>query len=179
MTDDEHKQIAADFYHGKVLFGLDRMVARKFFMDIPIRNIKEQTGEAPYIEMFAVWTLQIASHLALLSTWVLAFFAFGWWSALAIPVSLAIYVIFVGLSSLPGHGLLGITIALAAIVVVAAVDVFPSKAIAWYFVVLLLSLWAARSVYSASWHFVRAFVLRNRKAFEMLSSHIDIRAAKQ
>ena len=179
MTDDEHKQIAADFYHGKVLFGLDRMVARQFFMDIPFRIIEEKTGEAPYLEMFTVWALLIAGHLGLVLSWVLAFVAFGWWSALLIPGSLVVYFIFTGHSSLPGHGLLGITIALAASVAAAVVDVFPSRAIGWYFVVLLLSLWAARSVYSAAWHFVRAFVLRNGKAYEMLSSRIDIRAANE
>lgn len=179
MTDDEHKQLASEFYKGSVLIGLDRMVARKFYMDLSLKHIEEQTGEAPYFEVLAVFGTVVAAHLALVASWVLSVLAFGWWSVLAIPASTLVYFLFGGHSSLPNHRLLGVSLVLVAIVIAMRLGAFPSNYVAWYCISFAFSLWAARFVYFAAGHFLRAFVLRNKKAYEMLSSYIDVKQLSQ
>jgi len=179
MTDDEHKQLAVDFYRGKLLFGFDRNVARKFFMDTSVRSIEDQTGEAPRVESFVVWALLVGGHIALITSLLLSVIVFEWWSALVIPVSVLVYVVFMGLSSLPKHGMLGISVIVVAFMGTFAMDVFPSRTVGLYFVFISLALWLARCVYFAAFHFVRAFALRNKKAFEILASHINLRPTNE
>ncbi len=52
---------------------------------------------------------------------------------------------------------------------------FPSNYIAWYVLLVLFALWNERLVYAAATHFIRGFVVRNRRAYEFLAPHMHLR----
>lgn len=175
MTDDEYSQLVSRAQNGTLLIGLDRAIARKFYTDVPLRHVERETGEAPYFEKMVVFVAFLGAPLALAASFILAVLAFGWWAALAIPLSAIAYILFSGQSSMPNRGMVGVTLILALVVAAALLRVFPSEYIAWYFVSLAFSFWAARLVYAAATFLLRAFVLRNKKAFEMVAPHIHAR----
>jgi hypothetical protein len=178
MTDDEHKQLASEFYMGKVLIGLDRSIARKFYTDVPFSHIIEETGEAPYFEKTVVFGAFVGGPLALFVSFILAVLAFHWWAALVIPASIVLYVVFSGASSMPKQGMASVSVLLGLTLLGLYLDWFPSKYVGWYAAVIIFALWNARLVYAAATYFIRAFVVRNRRAYEFLSPHIQIREAR-
>ena len=52
MTDDEYQEIVSGAYAGTLLIGIDREVAWRVFMKVPLLKIGEATGERPYVEKF-------------------------------------------------------------------------------------------------------------------------------
>lgn len=175
MTDDEYRQLVSQAQNGTLLIGLDRSVARKFYTDVPLKHVERETGEAPYFEKIVVLGAFLFAPLSLAASFVLAVLAFGWWAALAIPVSLVAYFLFSGQSSMPNRWMVGVTLILVIVVAATLLRAFPSEYIAWYFVSLAFSFWAAHLVYAAATLFLRSFVLRNKKAFEMVAPHIHVR----
>ena len=75
----EHKEVIELEKQGKLLIGIDRAMAPKFYTNIPISKIQEETGEAPYFEKAIVWFAFLFSPTALIASIVLGFFAFSWW----------------------------------------------------------------------------------------------------
>lgn len=154
MTEDEYKEFVAQANSGALLIGVDRAVARKLYADIPLSRIQEETGEAPYFEKMVVWFAWLSAPLALLASFVLSVLAFRWWTALAIPLSVVVYFVFSGQSSMPRRGMLGISILLALAVGSLFTDFFTSRLAPWYFIAVVFSFWASRLVYSAATAFV-------------------------
>jgi len=178
MNESEYKTFVEQAYSGALLIGIDRAVARKFYTDIPLSKIEEETGEAPYFEKMVVWFAFLAAPLALLASFVLSAFAFHWWAALAIPLSIVFYFGFSGQSSMPRGGMLGISVLLALAVGSLFTSFFASPFVSWYFIAVTFSLWASRLLYNAATAFLRAFVLRNQRALEFIGEHIHIRQAE-
>ena len=175
MTESEYKAFVEQACSGGLMIGIDRAVARKFYTDIPLSKIEEETGEAPYFEKIVVWFAFLSAPVILLASFVLSVFAFRWWAALAIPVSIVIYFIFSGQSSMPRGGMLGISVLLAIAIGSLFIDFITSSVAPWYFITFVFSLWASRLVYFAATAFLRAFVLRNQRAFEFMGENIHIR----
>jgi hypothetical protein len=46
----KHREIVQLEEQGRLIIGVDRVMARKFYIDIPISRIEKETGEAPYLE---------------------------------------------------------------------------------------------------------------------------------
>jgi hypothetical protein len=138
MTESEYKTFVEQAYSGALLIGIDRSVARKFYTDIPLSKIQEETGETPYIEKMVVWFAFLTAPIALLASFVLSVFAFHWWAALAIPLSILIYFIFSSKSSMPRGGMLGISVLLALTIGSLFTDFFASPFAPWYFVAAFL-----------------------------------------
>lgn len=178
MTESEYKTFVEQAYSGALMIGIDRSVARKFYTDIPLSKIVEETGEAPYFEKMVVWFAFLSAPISLLGSFVLSVLAFYWWAALAIPLSMLIYSIFSGQSSMPRGGMLGISVLLALAIGSLFTHLFASPFTPWYFAVATFSLWASRLLYSTSTAFLRAFVLRNQRALEFVGEHIHIREAQ-
>jgi len=178
MTDEEFQALVARIHSGAILVGVDRSMARKFYTDVSLARIEAETGEAPYFEKVVVFGAMIGGPLALLVSFVLAVMAFGWWAALAIPVSILIYFVFAGASSMPGGGMGVVTVLVGLAALGTYLGWFPSRYAGWYALVLAMAFWNARLVYAAATHFVRAFVVRNRRAYEFLAEHIHLREAQ-
>jgi hypothetical protein len=143
-----------------------------------LSKIEGETGEAPYFEKMVVWFTFLAAPLALLASFVLSAFAFHWWSALAIPLSIVVYFGFSGQSSMPRGGMLGISVLLALAVGSLFTSLFACPFVPWYFITVTFSLWASRLIYNAATAFLRAFVLRNQRALEFIREHIHIKQAE-
>ncbi len=177
MTEQEYKDFVAKAKSGALLIGIDRAIARKFYTDFPLSKIQDETGETPYFEKMVVWFAFLVAPVTLLASFILAVIAFGWWAALAIPLSVAAYFVFSGQSSMPGRGMLGISVLLGLTVANLFTDFFASKFGPWYFIAVVFALWASRLVYCAATTLLRAFVLRNQRALEFMRQHIHVREA--
>jgi len=105
--------------------------------------------------------------------------AFWWWAALTIPLSVVVYFIFSGHSSMPRRGMLGISILLAFTIVILFTEFFTSQFASWYFIAFVFALWASRLVYCAATTMLRAFILRNQRALEFMQQHIQVKDAEQ
>ena len=175
MTESEYKTFVEQADSGELLIGIDRALARKFYTDIPSSKIEEETGERPYFEKMVVWFAFLSAPIALLASFVLAVLAFQWWAALAIPLSIVIYFGFYGQSSMPRGGMLGVSLLLALAISSLFIGFFSAPFPPWYFITVSYSLWATRLLYCAATVLLRAFVLRNQRALEFMSEHIQIR----
>ena len=179
MTDEEYQALLSRVYSGKVLIGIDRTLARQLYTDVPVSRIKEKTGEAPYFQRTIVLGAQICGQLALLASLVFAFLAFSWWAALVIPVSIVVYFNFLARSAMAGGGgMAGVSVLVGLSLLGSYLGWFPSQYASWFAVLLTAALWNARLIYDAADHFMRAFVFRNRRAYEFLAEHIHIREAQ-
>jgi len=175
MTEDEYRDIVARATSGELLIGVDRAVARKFYTDIPLSKIKEETGEAPYFEKMVTWFAFFSAPLALLASFVLSVFVFRWWSAFVIPLSVIVCWIFYGLSSLPHRGMFGISTLLALSIGNLFVTPFMPPLAPWHLIAVVYSLWASRLVYCATTALFLALVLRNQRAFEYMREHLHMK----
>ena len=70
--------------------------------------------------------------------------------------------------------MIGVSILLSVTLLASYVGWFPSAYAAWYAVLVTASLWNQRLLYDASEHFMRALVMRNRRAYEFLAQHIHL-----
>jgi hypothetical protein len=68
-----HKNLVELEEQGKILIGIDRSMARKFYTDIPLKKIEEETGEAPYFEKIIVWIAFLFGPISLLASIILGF----------------------------------------------------------------------------------------------------------
>jgi len=79
-----HKNLVELEKEGKILIGIDRVMARRFYTDIPAKKIKEETGEAPYFEKIIVWLAFLFGPISLLATIILGFWFFNWWGIICL-----------------------------------------------------------------------------------------------
>ena len=175
MTADEHCVLVAKVRSGSLIIGMDRAVARKLFLDVPISLITEQTGEKPYFQKAVVYAALIGGLLALVSSCIMAVFAFRWWALLVVPMSVVIYFINSGLSSMPNRGMVELNILLGFAICVLLIEWFSSIYAAWFLVLFVAAIWCVRFAYWATVQFAHALILRNRRAFELLESHIHLK----
>lgn len=175
MNDTEHRELVKLAETGKILIGVDRTAARKLFTDVPLSTIQEKTGETLYLEKCLVVFAFILSPIALITSLVLAFIAFGWWGLISLLLCPFIYVGYQSSSSRGGAGLSLIT---GFVLIAGVVHFFGNIHAPWstgFVTVFLFSLWCVRFVYSGATFMYRAFAIRNRKAFEFLSPGLSIK----
>lgn len=175
MNDAEYKALVQSAYEGKILIGVDRIFARKVYMEVPAEVIYLLTGESPYFEKFVVWSAFLASPLAICASAIVAGFAFGWWALLVVPVAIVWWIVNRSISTL-GRSSMG----LVTLFLVTAVSLHFAKVLSnpWksgFLVLFAIALWSDRLLYCASTTFLRAFVLRNKRAFEAFSDGLVVR----
>jgi hypothetical protein len=171
----EHKEVIELEEQGKLLIGVDRVMARKFYTDIPISKIEEETGESPYFEKMIVWLSFLFGPIALFSSIVLGFLAFGWWGVICLFLCPIVYFTYSSSSVRGGSKLIGITIFLF---ISAGIHFFGNLNIFWvtlFVCAFLFSLWCVRVLYCSATLLLRCFVIRNRRAFEYLSDYLTLR----
>jgi hypothetical protein len=159
---------------GQLLIGIDRVMARKFYTDIPICEIEEQTGEAPYFEKAIIWFAFLSGPISLISSIFLLIFAIGWWGILGLVLFPVFYVMYSSCSVLGNSRLLGITILLFICVIFNFFANFNYPGITVAISVFIFSLWCVRLLYCSSSFLLRAFVIRNVRAYEWLLDYLVI-----
>ncbi|MBW8034754.1 MAG: hypothetical protein FVQ79_03645 [Planctomycetes bacterium] len=170
----EHKELIKLEQQGKILIGVDRAMARKFYTDIPVSTINEETGEAPYFEKIIVWFAFLSGPIALISSIVLGFFAFKWWGVTCLVLCPVTFLVYSSLSARGDSKSIGITLLLFISV---GVHFFGNLNMFWvtlFVCVFLFSLWCIRVLYCSATLLLRCFVIRNRRAFEYLSDYLTI-----
>jgi hypothetical protein len=107
-------------------------MARKFYTDVPLSGIAAETGETPYFEKMVVLGAFVGGPVSLLASFIMAVLAFRWWAALAIPVSIVVYIVFTAASSMPKQGMAIVSVLFVLALLGVYLDWFPSNYIAWY-----------------------------------------------
>ena len=171
----EHKEVIRLEDQGKLLIGIDRGLARKFYTGIPMSKIQEKTGESPYLETIMVRFVFWFAPVVLIASIVLGFFAFRWWGVICLTLCPIIFSWYFALSSLGDSKLVGITILSLAIGTVHFSGYLNTPWITGFSSAFLLSLWCVRFLYCSSTFFLREFITRNEKAFEWLLDDLTIR----
>ena len=171
----EHKEVIELEKQGKLLIGVDRAMARKFYTDIAISKIQEETGEAPYFEKMIVWFAFLFWPIALLLSIVLGFLAFSWWGIICLVLCPIVYFTYSSSSVRRSSNLIAITILLFISIGVHFSGNLNAPLITGFTGAFLFSLWCVRLLYCSSTFFVRAFVIRNGRAYEYLSDYLVLR----
>jgi len=179
MNEAEYEQLVQAAYDDRILVGIDRAFARRLYTNVATSEIEEATGEAPYLGKLVVWFAFLSSPIAMLGSSVLAAYAFRWWSLLIIPVTL-LWWVFNRSRSVRG----GASIWLHTLLVIVAVsahfmDLFSNVSISGFVTAFVFALWCDRFLYWSSTFFLRAFVLRNQRAFEEFRDDIIIRTVEE
>mgnify|MGYP006436845091 CR=1 FL=1 len=159
----------------KFLIGVDRIMARKFYIDIPISEIEEKTGEAPYFEKAIVWFSYLIAPVALISSIILIFIGLRWWGIFGLFICPLIYSKYASSSMVDGSKLIFITLLLLTSLIV---HFFGDLNVPWITgaaTLFIFALWCVRLLYCSSTYLLRAFVIRNEKAFEWLSKYLVIK----
>ncbi|MFA5361357.1 MAG: hypothetical protein WC290_02815 [archaeon] len=171
----DHENLVELEKQGKILIGVDRAIARKFYTDIPMKEIEEETGEAPYFEKIIIFTLFLLNPLLLLISIVLGFWFFSWWGIVYLILLPLIYFTYFSFSSMGNSGMGGINLLLLIMIVGYFFKILLSPQIFIFIIIFLFSLWCARSLYCFSTLFFRNFIIRNEKAYQYLLEHLTIR----
>ena len=175
MNDTEHKELVKLAETGKILIGVDPSVARQLFTDVPLSTIQEMTEETPYFEKTLVMSAYILGMVALITSVVLAFMAFGWWGLIPLLLCPLVHFLYQGSSSVGEANLSLITVFVVIAGFVHFLGAFNAPWSTGFIVAFLFSLWCARLVYSVATFMYREFAIRNRKAFEFLSPGLLIK----
>jgi hypothetical protein len=160
---------------GSVSINIDRGFARQFFTDLTLSEIETRIGERPVRAWLLVFGAFLLAPTALLVTCVFAVIVLGWFSTVAIPVAVAIYITFQS-SSISALSRLGIISWMLAISILAFVlFAEPSNRLGQAMIsVFLLSLWALRFMYVSAPHFLRGLILRNVRAYDLVRDQIRV-----
>lgn len=151
-------------------------MARRFYTDIPIKKIKEETGEAPYFEKLIVWFAFLFGPISLMTSLIIGFLAFNWWGIICLIFCPFIYFAYSSSSVRGNSRMTGISILLVISACIYFFKVFDVPKIAGFITVFVLSLWCIRFLYCSSTFLLRNFVIRNEKAYQYLLQHLKIRS---
>ena len=173
--DAEHETFAERAYSGEILVGIDRPFARRFYTDISLHVIKQETGEAPYFAKFFVLSAWVSAPLLLLLAAGLTILVLGWWATVVIPLGLLAWLRYYSNSSYGTVRIRGISILLASMILAATIDPLGQRETLIVAVAYILAMWVGRFVYAAATVFLRAFVIRNARAFNWLRSELVVR----
>jgi len=172
----EHKDLVELENQGKLLIGVDRAMARRFYTDISLSEIKKETGESVYFEKLIIWFFFLTGPSALLASMIISLLGFNWLGLISLIICPIIYFSYSSSSVRGDSKLIGITILLFLSLGVHAFGVFSNLYITVFVSVFLFSLWCVRFLYSSSTFLLRLFVIRNKRAYEYLSDHLAIRS---
>ncbi|MEQ2009128.1 MAG: hypothetical protein ABMA26_20290 [Limisphaerales bacterium] len=174
MTQSEHAEIVRRATEGTISLGIDRPFARKFYTDVPLRVIEEQTGEAPYLEKTFAYACFLGSPTALVASAYFTITTFGWWGVLAIPASIVVWLFYASCSAVGTSTLRGISVAI--VILLALYLLLPEQRMIISVVLPFgLALWLNRLLYVGATAFLRNFIVRNHRAYVFVQDHITLR----
>ncbi len=162
--------------NGKALIGVDRVMARQFYIHVPIDKIEKETGEAPYIEKIIVFSAFVLGPLSLLSSIVLGFWIFNWWGIISLIVFPIIYFWYFSTSVRGGAKMIWVSAELIVLACIYFFKIVDAHQVTGLLTAFVLSLWFVRLLYCSSTIFLRGFVIRNERAYQYLSSYLEIKS---
>ena len=174
MTEQEHTEIVKLKEEGRVALGIDRAFARKFYTDVSLARIAEETGETIYFEKAIVWFLFLAVPSGFIGMSVFSVLAFKWWSLLILPACWLFWSFYAS-ESVRGTSRARFISILLILSLLMVVTNLVNLSTALFLLTFILTLWLTRQLYILSTFLLRCFVLRNVKAFSILRSDIIIK----
>lgn len=177
QAQDEHATFVTLAESGRLLVGVDRVFARRFYTDTPLNTINANTGEAPYLEKLLVMTAFVGGPvlLALACVWIA--YIIRWWAIIALPGAVAAWIAFYAASCRRNASLGWVSVVAIGLALAATLKLFAHGQLFGALAVYVSALWMARFVYVSATFFLRAFVIRNSQAFHWLRDEIHTREA--
>ena len=161
----KHDEVVRRFEDRTILLGVDRPGAGKFYTQLGLEKIRELTGEAPYVETMIVWGSYLLAPLFLVGSLVLAAVALHWWTVIAAPLTLLLFLYWWTSSPLANrHSRWS-----ALLLVAAIASVFTSAGLFFklWLISAAASLFLIRFTYAAATFLLRCFVVRNSRAYDL------------
>lgn len=170
MTPEEHQELVRREEQGHVLIGVERTVARKFFTDTSHRKVQAEIGESLRLDRFIVKTSFVLGYVLVLLGLVASVWAFKWWAALVVPITIVLWGGYLAGSS---RGNAGVGFGLVALIGAGAAYFLAPLSVPVKICLLLVAgaLFFARFTYTSSTFLLRALVLRNHRAFTALEGN--------
>jgi hypothetical protein len=171
MTQLEHTEFARRAYADEIIIGVEPALARRFFMDHTGDALERDIGERALVERAIVGAAFWLNGLAILASVPAAVFAFSWWSIAAVPVTVIALWGYHGSASVGRQKLCRVTLAL--IGAVGMCLMYPTYLRQCVFLVsLTAAFFFARLTFASASLFVRALVVRNERAFNLLNETV-------
>lgn len=171
-----HKNLVELEKQGKIIIGVDRVIARKFYTDVSIKKIEVETDKAPYFEKIVVWFAFLFGPISLLTSIIMGFLFFNWWGIIFLLFCPLVYFTYSASSVRGNSKMIGISILLLVSACIYFFRVFNTPKITGFITIFILSLWCIRLLYCSSTLLLRNFVIRNEKAYQYLSQYLRIRS---
>lgn len=175
---DEHQDfldLQGEWHAGRVAIGVDRAFARRFYTDQDLAFIQGRTGERPTADWAIVRGFWFVGPIALIVASILAIVALRGWALLAIPIGVIGFHKYQGRSSIGNAPLFGISWMFVVAALIFVTDEPSNRAATGTVAAYFLALWSLRFMYVMAAARLRAFVLRNHRAFAWLRGEITIR----
>ncbi len=170
ITEDEYTALQSRIETGDASVTIPRGVARQFFTHVNNASIKSITDTSMLMQKCLIWLAIAFSIMSLLVSAIFIIKSFGYWAAVAVPLTGIFWVLLAGLTYEEGSWM-SLTAAfiasLVAIFFMAKVYSLP----AFFFV---LSVWVYRITYILAQTLLTGLVKESYAAFDMLVEHIDI-----
>lgn len=170
----DHSTLVTRYREGKLAFGLDSAHARRLFTDIKAEALASMIGEGLRFERFLINACMAISWLGFLISLPVAVWAFGWWAIAAIPAATIVRFGHFARAGMGRQSLFFEATALAAAIIVPPTIGWDARTYAWL-VMLAASLLAARLIYFFSGRMAINLVLRNPRAYDLLSQDIHVK----
>lgn len=133
---------------GKLLIGVDRTLARKFYTDVSCSEIARETGESPYCEKTVVMGSLVLGPIALVASIAIGFIVFHWYGIATFLTCPLVYLWFASASTMGLGRMYGITFLLVTAVGLQVLWFRETMGPMTFFTVFIFALWCARLVYA-------------------------------
>jgi hypothetical protein len=171
-----HKNLVELEEQGKIIIGVDRVMARKFFINVSIKKTEEETGETPYFEKIIVWLAFLFGPISLLASIILGFWFLNWWGVICFIFCPFIYFVYTSSSAKGNSRITEISLLLLISACIYFFKIFNAPQITGFTTIFVFSLWCVRFLYCSSTFLLRNFVIRNEKAYQYLVQYLKIRS---
>jgi hypothetical protein len=170
MTTSEHSEFARRAYANEIAIGVDPALARRFFMESG-EHVQQDIGEPLTIERAAVSAAFYLGWAAIVVSVPIGFLAMRWWALVIGPGSVATWLLYNGMASRGRQRLKGVTCALVLVMALWLRTPDASPILRWA-VCVTGAFFLARLTYASASLFIRALVVRNARAFDLLVDSI-------
>lgn len=149
-----------------ILIGIEPAVARRFFTATDPKLMRKEIGENLHAERLTVSTFLFLECTTLISGIIVSIFSLKWFSLITIPLMIGEFLLGGGMASVGRQQLTG-AVAFVSCCLFAAY-VLRATPFSVFFVVFPWPYFFARLTYWTATRYLRALVVRNKQAYELL-----------
>ena len=173
LTEEEYAALQIRIEAGESTISVPRGVARQFFTHVNNSSIKSITDTSMLWQKCLIWVTIFFSVLTLLVAAIFIISSFGYWSAVAVPLTGIFWVVLAGLTYEEGSWT-SMTVILAASF---AVIFFMAQVYSLPAFFFIISVWTYRITYILAESLLTDLIKKSYSAFDMLVEHVEIQEA--